>query len=144
MTEFNSVIAEDDEDDFFSVKEIFNEVINHPITRVNDGIELVDYLQASEYEPNGLQNQVLLDINMPRMDGIQALEKIEASFGLKVPVIMYSTSSDSEQMEKCKRLGAIGFVKKGSGHNKIMDFVLKTDKALEELKMEPSKLLFIR
>jgi CheY-like chemotaxis protein len=68
-------MADDDEDDCFLAKDAFLENGSKvDFSCIEDGQELTDYLAAhSESESHGLPNLILLDLNMPRKDGRQAL-----------------------------------------------------------------------
>ena len=90
----------------------------NPIERVRDGLEALDYLHnegrlhrsASASRPPQL---VLLDINMPRMDGIEALERIKADEHLRcLPVIMLTSTDNQAEIDRCYRAGASGYVAK--------------------------------
>ena len=89
------LIAEDDEDDFFLMKRNFN--LRYPqvhMVRVNHGEELLEYLQTHE-----APSVIILDLNMPRKDGREALKDIRRQPSLeKIPIIVFTTSySDLDQ-----------------------------------------------
>lgn len=75
-----------------------------------------------------LQNQILLpdyiflDINMPMMDGKQCLKALKSIPELKaIPVIMYSTSTDTREIKECYNLGAIDFLIKPHSYEKLVN-----------------------
>lgn len=102
--------AEDDIDDF----DFFCEVIhtfNPHIECINavNGIEALDFLENCDILPD----YVVIDINMPAMDGKACLKNIKSNPKLKsIPVIVYSTSSDTKDIAMCKELGAIDYLVK--------------------------------
>lgn len=53
-----------------------------------------------------------LDLHMPEMGGVEMLEKLRADGFSKVPIVVVSTSADTEMQNKCKELGAVGFIRK--------------------------------
>ena len=88
--------ADDDIDDLQLVKEAFDQYAsNVDVVTVRDGVEAVSYLEAlSDLDPSPCL--IILDINMPRMDGKQALKNIRKIERLEgIPVVMFTTSSMS-------------------------------------------------
>jgi CheY-like chemotaxis protein len=110
------VIAEDDPDDAMIIEGSFiNNDDFESVTLVNNGQELIDYLKSAR-----IPDVLLTDINMPIMDGIEALETIYNSENLKtIPCFVYSTSINPSYEIKCKSLGVIGYLVKP---NNIEDF----------------------
>src|SRR5687767_11638242 len=106
----NIFYADDDEDD----REIFCiaiEQINPAIkvTFSRDGQEALNILTTQSTPPNF----IFLDVNMPKMNGVECLIKLKSDNRLKnIPVIMYSTTSDSNEINKLLLLGAADFVVK--------------------------------
>src|SRR4051812_11315324 len=92
----NLLVAEDDPDQFFLIKKVFGEIcpeIN--LVWVRDGQELMDYLARQEYKKLAGNRfpVILLDLNMPRKDGREALEEIKNDSALCViPVVVFTTS----------------------------------------------------
>lgn len=86
------------------------------ISWFKDGQEALDYLLIKESRVRRDSKRlslILLDIKMPRLDGIDVLRKIKDKEELRrVPVVMLTTSSDSQDIEECYRLGANSFVTK--------------------------------
>lgn len=89
----------------------------NPIHRVADGQEALDYL-LGEGEYAGRNNPlaphiVLLDINLPRVDGIEVLERVKTSERLRsIPVIMLTSTDTQAEIDRCYKLGANGYVAK--------------------------------
>lgn len=83
--------------------------------RVRDGQELLDWL-GSETDDHGRMGQgivVLLDINMPRIDGIEALRRIKANPATqRIPVIMLTTTDDPREIDRCYELGCNVYITK--------------------------------
>jgi two-component system, response regulator len=97
MNTRNVIIAEDDQDDYLFISEIFQEISpNVHLTWMKDGEELTDHLLKEEHEMPSL---VLLDLNMPRKDGRQALQELKADPRTRdIPVVVLTTSSaDSDK-----------------------------------------------
>jgi CheY-like chemotaxis protein len=109
--------AEDDEED----QMIFREAISHLDNSLKlhiqkNGQELIDKL----HQPPPAPDVVFLDLNMPGKNGLQTLREIRESEKLKdTPVVIFTTSSDAESIEKTKELGASLFVTKPSMFNQL-------------------------
>lgn len=105
----HTVIAEDDMDDADVITETFN---NNPsfskVSLVANGEELLNYLKdASNENPD----VILTDINMPIIDGIEALQQILNTNELKdIPCFVYSTSINPSYKEKCDDLGVKAYL----------------------------------
>jgi CheY-like chemotaxis protein len=84
----------------------------------NDGIEA---LQKLKTDASFVPDYIFLDVNMPKMNGLQCLAEIKKLSHLKdVDVIMFSTSSDKNIVEKSKQLGATDFQVKPAGLNPLI------------------------
>ena len=109
------LVCDDDPDDQVLIKEAFTHAgIKVEFRFTNDGLELIDYLEncsASKEYP--CPKIVLLDLNMPRMDGKQALKWIKLHSEFKaIPVVIYTTSNEAGDIRQCYRLGANTFMTK--------------------------------
>lgn len=112
------LMADDDEDDRLLAKEALEEArVANELHFVVDGEELMDYLhrrgayQKPETSPRpGL---ILLDLNMPRKDGREALSEIKSDPSLRrIPVVVMTTSDAEEDLVKSYDLGANSYVRK--------------------------------
>jgi len=112
------LMADDDEDDRFIVeKAIKASIIRNPINFVVDGQDLMDYLrhegQYQHLTDDDLPGIILLDLNMPRKDGREALVEIHADPKLKkIPVVVLTTSKAEEDILKTYEIGASSFISK--------------------------------
>ena len=112
------LMADDNEDDFLLTKRAFqkNKIIN-PLFHVKDGRELLDYLErrgpysdVKSYPTPGL---VLLDLNMPGMDGRTALNYIKESESLRImPIVVMTTSALEEDIARSYDLGVSSYIRK--------------------------------
>ena len=87
------------------------------VVSVKDGVEALDYLFGTgPYEGNerpDLPELVLLDLKLPKVDGLQVLEKIRANEATRrLPVVVFTSSSEDEDMIKSYDLGANSYVRK--------------------------------
>lgn len=81
---------------------------------VKDGQEVIDYLKKTgAYADSPRPDLILLDINLPKLDGIELLRMIKEDDDLRIiPVIMLTTSDRAEEILKCYTLGANSFITK--------------------------------
>lgn len=87
------------------------------VEQAKDGVEAIDRLfcrgEWSDRDPNDLPRAVLLDIKMPRVDGVEVLRELKTSERLaNVPVVMLTSSAEPSDIATCYALGANSFVVK--------------------------------
>jgi CheY-like chemotaxis protein len=115
------LVAEDSEDDFLLIRDAFAENdLPVELLRVNDGEELLDYLfRRGPFASAGsapAPELILLDLKMPRKNGLEALKEIKADPVLKrIPVIAFSTSGAEQDIRQAYDLGINAYVKKPVG-----------------------------
>ncbi|MDF1851024.1 MAG: response regulator [Verrucomicrobiales bacterium] len=120
------MMADDDPDDREFVREAFDECgFEGDFRYVEDGADLVDYLTHSgrfeEREEVPVPDLILLDLNMPRMDGKEALAFIKSREELRrIPIVVLSTSDSEEDIRKTYDLGVNSFVTKPSSFDEIV------------------------
>jgi CheY-like chemotaxis protein len=104
------LMADDDDDDFLLAQKALKESkLLNTLHRVKDGQELLDYLHYEDRRPG----VVLLDLNMPRKDGREALKEIKGDPDLcDIPVIIFTTSKAEEDIYKSYKLGVNSFITK--------------------------------
>lgn len=112
------LIADDDEDDRMFTKEAFEEnYLLNEIRFVNDGVELIDYLKRRDKYANPADSPrpgiILLDLNMPKMDGREALKEIKSDPLLRsIPVVVLTTSKAEQDVLQTYDLGVNCFITK--------------------------------
>lgn len=115
---FPILLAEDSKHDVLFVKRAFKKnKISNPLTVVPNGQACLDYLRNqgkyTDVESNPRPGIILMDINMPVMDGIEALKEIKADPDLKViPIIMLTTSEEQQDITECYKNGANTYIPK--------------------------------
>jgi CheY-like chemotaxis protein len=113
--------AEDEESDRFLLRTAFERAgVSHPLVLVNDGQEAVDFLTAAANPQAGnagaLPGLVLLDIKMPRMNGLEVLYWLAERPEFKnVPAVILSSSSQEADMQMARQLGARDYLVKPFG-----------------------------
>ena len=112
------LMADDDPDDRQLAADALGEArLANPLRFVGDGEELLEYLQRrGRYAQTGAAPRpgvILLDLNMPRMDGREALHFIKEDPNLRqIPVVVLTTSSEEEDIVASYDLGVAGYVTK--------------------------------
>ena len=98
------LMADDDDDDYLLTKKALAESkLLNTLIRVSDGEELLDYLnERGDYKEGTVRpGVILLDLNMPRKDGREALKEIKADPHLRlIPVVVLTTSKAEEDILK--------------------------------------------
>ncbi|KAB2905196.1 MAG: response regulator [Anaerolineae bacterium] len=111
-------MADDDEDDVLLTRTALEESrLKNPFFAVKDGEELLDYLchrgKFSDPQTAPRPGLILLDLNMPRKDGREALREIKANPTLRqIPVVVLTTSKAEEDIIRSYDLGANSFIVK--------------------------------
>jgi CheY-like chemotaxis protein len=112
------LLADDDEDDrMLTTDALHVSKLANDLKTVNDGEELMDYLlHRGKYAGPGQAPRpglVLLDLNMPKKDGREALREMKADPVLRsIPVVVLTTSKAEEDIERTYNLGANSFIVK--------------------------------
>jgi CheY-like chemotaxis protein len=123
---FNIVLADDDQDDQLLLQEAFRATtFPNELVITNDGVELLEYLaQQDETGRPQWPDLILLDLNMPRMDGREALSMIKSNPRLRsIPVVVLTTSSDEGDIVKSYTLGANSYIKKPVNFSDLISIV---------------------
>ena len=105
------LMVDDDEEDWVLLSDAFDELgYRSCLHYEGNGEAAVRYLQRCLNEDN-LPKVIILDLNMPRLNGKQTLKHIKGEEALKdIPVIIYSTSLNPREKEECMALGAYAYV----------------------------------
>lgn len=128
------LLAEDDEDDYLLTREALEEgKLPVKLFRVKDGEELMEYLlrqgEYAETECSPRPSFILLDLNMPRKDGREALQEIKSHPELcMIPVIVFTTSKAEEDIVRTYLSGVNSFIRKPV----TFDAFVKTVTAIKE------------
>lgn len=129
-------IADDDQDDieFFEIalKEISD---NIKITKAKNGQELLEFIQYV------IPDMIFLDINMPCMNGLDCLSELRRLSHLsQVPIIMYSTGTKPEHVDKSYTLGANLYIRKPTHYASIKEELSRVlAMSLRELIPQPAR-----
>ena len=115
------LIAEDDIGHYLLAKrQIRNCGVDSEIIHFSDGQLVSDFLQSTCATDNETKYLLLLDIRMPKIDGIEILELVKSSQSLKdIPVVMVTTSDNPLNVLKCRQLKCDGYIVKPLDHTFI-------------------------
>ncbi|GGH78489.1 CheY-like chemotaxis protein [Filimonas zeae] len=120
----NILLADDDGDDRLIFTQVFELLGSNKakLSIVENGLEVIDFLDKAA--DNELPSLIILDHNMPKMNGKQALHYIKSTERYKhIDVIIYSTYNDSPFVEECGKLGAASIEVKPSSYEEYVSMV---------------------
>ena len=126
MKELQILLVEDNEGDILLTLEAFKELkVSNTVAVVRDGAEAIEFLKKEGQFINCVMpNLILLDINMPRLNGIEVLDFIKKDEKLKkIPVVMLTTSSSDADIAACYERSANCFITKPMDFEKFLDIV---------------------
>ena len=107
--EIHILLVEDDHVDAMTIKRAFKEInITNPVSVCESGLQALNYLRDSQQKRPGI---ILLDLNMPKMNGIEVLHKIKDDERLKsIPVVVLTTSKEEQDKVESFKLGVAGYM----------------------------------
>ena|SRR5579859_1977639 len=115
-------------------------ILNH-IVHVHDGQEALDYVRCEgTYLGRILDGPLLLllDINMPRVDGVEVLRRVKGDPRTeKLPVIMLTTTDDPREVERCYHLGCSVYITKPVAYEAFIDAVQRLGLFLQVVQIPP-------
>ena len=124
------LLVEDDPGDVLMTKEAFEDYkIQNTLHVVNDGVEAMDFLRRQgEYADAPRPDLVLLDLNLPRMDGREVLQAIKSDPELaSIPVVVLTTSEAEEDVLRSYSLHANAYVTKPVDFERFIQVVRQID-----------------
>lgn len=127
------LVAEDDRDDRVLIEDAFEEAeLRNQIDFVENGEELISYLRReglyAELKKAPLPGLILLDLNMPRMDGREALRQVKSDERLRaVPIVALTTSRTAEDVHGCYGSGVNSYIAKPDRFEDLVAIVRAID-----------------
>ena len=128
-TSISILIADDDADDRMLIDDAFRESrLSNPLKFVENGEELLHYLRGqgkfAGRNMDDMPKLILLDLNMPKMDGRTALKHLKADPELRrIPVVVLTTSKAEEDILRTYDLGVSSFITKPVTFQGLVDVV---------------------
>jgi two-component system response regulator len=124
------LLVEDDPGDVLMTREAFadHKVVNN-LTVVSDGVEALDYLRRKGSWANApTPDLILLDLNLPRMDGRELLAEIKGDDELlRIPVVVLTTSENEDDVRRSYDLHANAYVTKPVDFDRFVEVVRHID-----------------
>jgi CheY-like chemotaxis protein len=120
------LLAEDDEGHTALIKKNLKRAgIENEIIHFMDGQETLDFLfDKKKGRKLGMAYLLLLDIRMPKVDGVEVLRQVKADNELKkMPVIIITTTDDPREVSRCHELGCSSYVTKPIDYNKFVEAI---------------------
>lgn len=123
------LIAEDDDGHYTLIqRNLVRAGVSNEIYRFRDGQEAMDYLSGVRKALGTTPKSFLLflDLRMPKLGGLEVLEQLKADAVLRrIPVIVLSTASTKEEIDRCHRLGCCMYVVKPVEYGHFMEMIRK-------------------
>lgn len=134
------LVVEDDEGHAILIRENLADAgVRNPIQHFRDGQAVLDFFATVPPEQNETYI-VLLDIRMPKVDGIEVLRRIKADPTLrKIPVIMLTTTDDLREVERCHQLGCNGYIQKPVDYDRFAEAIHRVGLFVPLLLVPPVK-----
>lgn len=146
VNELTILIAEDDDGHAELIIENLRDAgINNKIVRFRDGQETLDFFFSPQQAPDtgkhrvhGQAYMLLLDIRMPKVDGIEVLRQIKSDPELrKMPVLMLTTTDDPREIEKCYSLGCSCYITKPLDYKQFSEILTRLELFLLVVQIPP-------
>jgi CheY-like chemotaxis protein len=134
------ILAEDDDGHATLIERNLRRAgLDNGFIRLKDGQEALDFLLGSETAPRPEPCVLLLDIKMPRVDGIEVLRRLKVDPGTAtLPVIMLTTTDDPREIERCYQLGCNVYITKPVEYEQFIEAVKRLGFFLKVVKLPPS------
>jgi CheY-like chemotaxis protein len=139
------VMADDDDDDFMlTEKALKKSKLLNTLYRVQDGEELIEFLthkgKYTDASTSPRPGVILLDLNMPKKDGREALKEIKNNPDLKdIPVVVFTTSKAEEDIYRSYKLGVNSFITKPVTFEGLIDVMSSLGKYWFEIVELPTR-----
>jgi CheY-like chemotaxis protein len=120
------LLVEDDMIDTMTVKRAFKELqVDTPLVTAENGEEAMQYLEKSQDVP-GL---ILLDLNMPIMNGVEFLGRVKSNPDLRrIPIVVLTTSNEMEDRQKCFGHSVAGYMTKPVSYPNFKEMMRTIDR----------------
>lgn len=118
------LVAEDDADDRFLLQAAFQEAkIEVNLQFAENGFDVMSQLHQSKNKLD-FPKLMLLDLNMPKKDGREVLREVKSSVDYsKIPIIVFSTTNNKQEIERCYALGANHYIIKPDNFTDLLNVV---------------------
>ncbi|MEP5613459.1 MAG: response regulator [Cyclobacteriaceae bacterium] len=126
-SEVQIVLIEDSDDDAaLTMRAIKSSNLVNDIVWLKDGEEAINYLKSENEAGEAKPKLILLDLKLPKINGIEVLERIKQDEDLKkMPVVVMTSSKESKDLDRCYSLGVNSYVVKPIDFSRFMDVTKK-------------------
>ena len=129
----NILLVEDDEVDIMNVKRAFKKSnITNPLYIANNGLQALSLLRSQNGQPAVVPTKrrlILLDLNMPKMNGLEFLHELRADPNLQgIPVIVLTTSDEDKDKVEAYQLNVAGYILKPVTFSKFAEVITTLNK----------------
>jgi CheY-like chemotaxis protein len=120
------MLVEDDNVDAMTVKRAMKDLkVNNPLVHQTNGEEALNYLKVDE---NNKPCLILLDLNMPKMNGIEFLKAAKTDAAVRqIPVIVLTTSKDEQDKVESFKFSVAGYIVKPTDYKKFVEAMRAVD-----------------
>ena len=131
------LLIEDDEVDVMTVKRAMRDLkVTNQLVSIGDGEEAIEYLRTENTTKPCI---ILLDLNMPKMDGGEFLKIVKADKALKkIPVVILTTSNSDRDVIESFKQGAAGYMVKSVDYEKFVETIKAIDRYWSLSKLPPN------
>jgi CheY-like chemotaxis protein len=131
------LLIEDDEVDVMTVKRAIRDLkVTNQLVSIGDGEEAIEYLRTENTTKPCI---ILLDLNMPKMDGGEFLKIVKADKALKkIPVVILTTSNSDRDVIESFEQGAAGYMVKSVDYEKFVETIKAIDRYWSLSKLPPN------
>jgi len=116
------LVEDNPDDEALTLRAFRKNNITNDIVVVRDGVEAVDYLTRAQTDTRLIPQVVLLDLKLPRMDGMEVLRHIRGSEHTRtLPVVVLTSSREEQDLVESYRLGCNSYVRKPVNFDQFME-----------------------
>ena len=125
MSDKTILLIEDNPDDeALTLRALKNNHILNDVTVVHDGVEALDYFFGKDAATNPVPAVVLLDLKLPKVDGLEVLRRIRAEPRTALlPIVILTSSREEQDLVSSYRLGANSYIRKPVDFAQFMEAV---------------------
>ena len=122
------LVEDNPDDEALTLRAFHKSNLTNEIVVARDGVEALDYLfgvgMYADRDPNDVPQLILLDLKLPKVDGLEVLERIRASEKTKMlPVVILTSSKEQEDLITSYSLGANSYIRKPVDFNQFIQAV---------------------
>ena len=122
MKEMEILMVDDDPEDRFIIEDAFRQLSSDVVVRFADSGQIAMDLLHENFLNGTVPRLIVLDLNMPRMNGTEVLARLKNDDRFKsIPMVIYSTSINPLEREKCMELGAHSYITKPISYSQSIE-----------------------